>query len=142
MKAKLSELLVKDKKRRAKEEKVDFPNYVTINSSFASPSSGFASPSSGHSHAISPWGPGAPLPLMITDSASFMTGSFISFNENLADYVFGEKEVLPVDVAMRRIEKYRKKHPEEFTKPLEKMYEKAYPKKNAGIFGLFKKEAK
>ena len=71
-----------------------------------------------------------------------MTGSFISSNENLADYVFGEKEVLPVDVAMRRIEKYRKKHPEEFTKPLEKMYEKAYPKKKAGVFGLFKKEAK
>jgi len=140
MKAKLSELLVKDKKRRAKEEKVDFPNYVTINSSFASPSSGFASPSSGHSHAISPWGPGAPL--TTTDSASFVTGSFISSNENLADYVFGEKEVLPVDVAMRRIEKYRKKHPEEFTKPLEKMYEKAYPKKKAGVFGLFKKEAK
>lgn len=137
MRANLTELLTKDKKRRAKEEETDMPNYAPVSFPVYS----------GHSHAASwnnnTWTYGSGI--MTTDNVNYITSStFVpSFNLNLTDYVFGEKDVLPIDVVMKRIERYKKKHPEEFTKPLEQMYEKAYPKRKAsGIFGLFKKEAK
>lgn len=141
MKAKLLELLAKDKKRRAKEEKTGFSSPSIVGGAGSGGAGGFGAV--GFSGFVSPsygtWEVGTALTV---DSANFITtsGSLFVNNANLTDYVFGEKEVLPIDVAMRRIEKYRKKHPEEFTRPLEQMYKKAYPKKKAGMFGLFKRE--
>jgi hypothetical protein len=67
--------------------------------------------------------PGEMIP--ISSSMAFSTHAFVDMR--ISDYVFGEKEAIPVDVAMKRIEKLRKKHPEYF-EPLEKMKEKVYGK--------------
>jgi len=142
MKAKLSGLLVKDKKRRVKSEDAGSSSSSSYSTSFSTTFSNSFDGSRSYagqyyitsSMALATYGPGAAF---LSPSAS----GFI--NESFTDHVFGEKDVLPVDVAMRRMEKYKKRHPEEFIQSLEQMYKKAYPKKKkAGIFGLFGRPAR
>lgn len=45
---------------------------------------------------------------------------------SIHDYVFRGNDEIPIDVAVKRIEKYRKKHPE-FEECLNTLEKKAYP---------------
>jgi acid phosphatase family membrane protein YuiD len=55
---------------------------------------------------------------------TFATSSFI-VSDFATDYVFRDKDFVPIEIAEKRIAKLRKLHPEYF-EPLERMKEKAY----------------
>ena len=59
-------------------------------------------------------------------SDTMLISSAIGYYSPFADYVMRGQEAIPKELAIKRIAKYRKKHPEEFTAPLETMKKKVY----------------
>jgi hypothetical protein len=70
------------------------------------------------------------IPISQPHTQEFITTT-MSFSIDLAhdalisDYIFGDKEQVPVEYAQKRIDRLRIKHPEYF-EPLKRMEEKAY----------------
>ena len=68
-----------------------------------------------------------PPPLWNVNSGQMMDFSNVSILMAMNDYVFQGKDAIDTKTAMKRIEKYRKAHPDE-SDCLDKMYKKAYSK--------------